>query len=262
MRKFVMVSPNFWVGQTGRDLRNAGQNAQLVALYLLSNPHANYMGLYRLPTIYIANDLGLSLDDVHSTLTAIEQTDFARYDSASEYVWIVEGARHQLGADLKPNDNKVKYVNKEFATITKNCRFLRDYFYKYAASLHLEPRKDMGIVAQVTAALPPAPEVTALMQLPVVTELVPTPTVVDDASVAVMVPAEIADYLANFLQTRERIGSLPAGKLAVVKYVMDFAAKHGAFLVRPLLDAAASARDYDIVDSILYEQEVLTRHDI
>jgi hypothetical protein len=262
MRKFVMVSPNFWVGQTGRDLRNAGQNAQLVALYLLSNPHANYTGLYRLPTVYIANDLGLSLDDVHTTLKAIEQTDFARYDHASEYVWIVEGARHQLGADLKPNDNKVKYVNKEFAAITKSCRFLRDYFNKYAASLHLQPRKDLGIVAQVTAALPPAPEVPALVQIPTFAEPVPTPTVIDYESAVDMVPTEIADCLSNFLQTRERSGGLPAGKLAVAKYVMDFAAKHGSCLVRPLLDAAASARDYDIVDAILYEQEVLTRYDI
>ena len=97
MRNFVMVSPAFWIGQTGRELRDTGNNAQLLALYLLSNPLANYTGLYRLPIIYIANDLGLSPDQVRATLAVVEQTGFARYDEASEHVWIVEGARHQLG---------------------------------------------------------------------------------------------------------------------------------------------------------------------
>lgn len=262
MRKFVMVSPSFWIGQTGRDLRRAGTDAQLLALYLLSNPLANYTGLYRLPIIYIANDLGLKLDQVGSTLAAIEQTGFARYDVDSEYVWIVEGARHQLGEDLKANDNKVKFVNKEFAAISKSCPFLRDYFDKYATSLHLKPRKDMPEIA-APAALVPAPEpVQTPKPEPIAVKALQPEAAPVAAEAELWKPRDIADSLARFLAERERHGLAQAGENAVATFVLNFESQHGAYLAERLMDAAAAVGDYDIIDHALYAEEVVARYGI
>ncbi|MGT2456535.1 hypothetical protein ACU4GI_26390 [Cupriavidus basilensis] len=283
MRKFVMVSPNFWIGQTGRELRRAGTDDQLLALYLLSNPLANYTDLYRLPIIYIANDLGLTLDQVRSTLAVIEQTGFARYDESSEYVWIVEGARHQLGEDLKANDNKVKFVNKEFAAISKSCPFLRDYIDKYATSLYLKPRKDMPELVVPAVATPllapaPEPEPVVLTVLPpeatpvVATTLEQVPAVdveIDAEGVAPVAaetglwkPNDIVDRLARFLSERERRGFAPAGAKAVAKVVLTFESQYDANLAQRLLDVAAAVGDYDIIDHALYAEEVVARYDI
>lgn len=271
-----MVSPNFWVGQTGRDLRRAGPLAQLVALYLLSNPLANYTGLYRLPIIYIANDLGLTLDQVRAALAAIEQTGFARYDEDSEYVWIVEGARHQLGEHLKASDHKVKFVNKEFAAISKCCPFLRDYFNKYASSLHLKPRSDMPEVASVHARSA-KPEIAAAKALqpeavPVVAtaaEQVPAEEVEDEAALAktdttqgLWRPTDVAEQLASFLAERERRGFSAAGSKAVAKFVQAFSAQHDDHIATELLKATAAAGDYDIIDHALYAAEVVAKYDI
>ena len=259
-----MVSPNFWVGQTGRDLRRAGPLAQLVALYLLSNPLANYTGLYRLPIIYIANDLGLTLDQVRAALAAIEQTGFARYDEDSEYVWIVEGARHQLGEHLKASDHKVKFVNKEFAAI------------KYASSLHLKPRSDMPEVASVHARSA-KPEIAAAKALqpeavPVVAtaaEQVPAEEVEDEAALAktdttqgLWRPTDVAEQLASFLAERERRGFSAAGSKAVAKFVQAFSAQHDDHIATELLKATAAAGDYDIIDHALYAAEVVAKYDI
>src|SRR5438309_4603703 len=49
----------FWTGTTGKELRSAGQEVQLMAVYLFTNPHANMIGLYYLPIGYISLDTGL-----------------------------------------------------------------------------------------------------------------------------------------------------------------------------------------------------------
>ncbi|MCJ2205071.1 hypothetical protein K9T61_05110 [Escherichia coli] len=44
MRDYAKVSPRFWLGETGRELRKAGAEAQVVAFYLMTSPHANMLG--------------------------------------------------------------------------------------------------------------------------------------------------------------------------------------------------------------------------
>ena len=39
-RDYAIVSPQFWTGTTGREIRTRGRDVQLVALYLMTSPHA------------------------------------------------------------------------------------------------------------------------------------------------------------------------------------------------------------------------------
>ncbi|SAK30913.1 hypothetical protein [Burkholderia multivorans] len=259
MRNFVMVSPNFWVGQTGRDLARAGNAAQLTALYLLSNPQANYTGLYRLPLIYIANDLNMSQDAVRAALVAIEKTGFAKYDEASEYVWIVESARHQLG-ELKANDNKVKYVNKEFAAISKNCPFIQEYFDKYGASMHLKPRKDMSQAAQkasepvlvaAVAEVVEAVERVSAAEQPAPAALASAPTAREAARV------KFYDELSKFVSERVTNGFETYAGNATVKQLINFAESEGHEDAIKVMKLALEAHDYDVVDIDMYAREII-----
>ncbi|MCA8374004.1 hypothetical protein LGM80_11565 [Burkholderia multivorans] len=259
MRNFVMVSPNFWIGQTGRDLARAGNAAQLTALYLLSNPHANYTGLYRLPLIYIANDLNMSQDAVRAALVAIEKTGFAKYDEKSEYVWIVESARHQLG-ELKANDNKVKYVNKEFAAIGKSCPFVVEYFEKYGASMHLKPRKDMPQAAVQKDAEPAAvveqaaavvEAVEAVQHVAAVEPPAPAPTAREVARV------KFYDELSKFVSERVTNGFETYAGNATVKQLINFAESEGHEDAIKVMKLALEAHDYDVVDIDMYAREII-----
>ena len=55
MRDYATVAPQFWLGKTGRELRRQGAEAQVVSFYLMTSPHANMLGLYYLPILYIAH---------------------------------------------------------------------------------------------------------------------------------------------------------------------------------------------------------------
>ncbi|SAK86023.1 hypothetical protein [Caballeronia ptereochthonis] len=263
MRNFVMVSPNFWVGQTGRDLARAGTAAQLTALYLLSNPQANYTGLYRLPLIYIANDLNMSQDAVRAALVAIEKTGFAKYHERSEYVWIVESARHQLG-ELKANDNKVKYVNKEFAAIGKNCPFIAEYFAKYGASMHLKPHKDMPQAAQTAAKSGAVAQAAAV-------EFASTEVIEQGAAVEQLVPAALVvvattreaarvkfyDSLSTFVHKRDVNGFETYSGNETVRRLVTFAEDVGHEEAINVIQLALEAHDYDVIDFDMYAREVI-----
>ena len=159
-REFVKISPTFWTGPTGRQLRKAGAEVQLVALYLMSSPHTNYSGLFQLPLNYIANDTGLSMEAVRKALSAIESVGFARYDETSECVWIVEGAKWQLG-ELKPADKRVAGLQKEFDAVPADCPYKVEFLAKHGKALCLSSK-------------------AAKAQAPKQAELVPTPAPVPE----------------------------------------------------------------------------------
>ena len=58
MRDYAIVSPRFWIGTTGRELRRLGPEVQVVALYLLTAPHSNMIGLYYLPIPTLCHETG------------------------------------------------------------------------------------------------------------------------------------------------------------------------------------------------------------
>lgn len=93
MRDYAKVAPQFWIGATGKALRKAGAEAQVVALYLLTSPHANMLGLYYLPTVYLIHETGLGEEGASKGLQRAIEAGFCSYDEASEVVWVHEMAR-------------------------------------------------------------------------------------------------------------------------------------------------------------------------
>lgn len=58
MRNFAKVKPQFWIGETGRNIRSRGQDHITVALYLMSCPSPTMIGLYYLPVTTLALETG------------------------------------------------------------------------------------------------------------------------------------------------------------------------------------------------------------
>lgn len=97
MRDYAKVSPRFWLGETGRELRKAGAEAQVVAFYLMTSPHANMLGLYYLPVLYLAHETGLGLEGASKGLKRAVEAGFCSYDHDAEMVWVHEMAAWQVG---------------------------------------------------------------------------------------------------------------------------------------------------------------------
>lgn len=135
MRDYAKFSPQFWIGSTGKQLRG-NADAQVVALYLVSSPHANMLGLYYLPLAYLTHETGLPPEGASKGLQRCIDVGFCEYDEQAEMVWVVEAARFQIADQLSPNDKQTKGVANELSKLPKT-RLAAGFAEKYRAAFHL-----------------------------------------------------------------------------------------------------------------------------
>lgn len=136
MRDYAKVDPRFWTGDTGKRIRAAGPQSQVVAFYLLTCPSSNMIGLYYLPLPTLCHEVGCTPERAREALEALSQGDFAYYDEGSEYVWVPRMAAFQIEAGLKPGDNRIVGIRKLVGQL-KHGPFVDQFLERYAAAFHL-----------------------------------------------------------------------------------------------------------------------------
>jgi hypothetical protein len=136
MRSYARVAPQFWTGATGRALRAAGRDAQVVALYLISCPAGLMTGVFYLPLPSLCHEVGISTKKARAALKRIKRARFALYDEASETVWVPEMARFQVGATLDATDKRIKGFVRELEGV-RGSPFVQEFYEKYRIAFHL-----------------------------------------------------------------------------------------------------------------------------
>lgn len=140
MREFAQVMPTFWTGETGRAIKGKPE-LQVLAFYLFTNPHSNALGLYYLPIPFIVHETGLPEKKIIDGFKKL--ADFAKYDAASEFVWVIGMAGRQLG-EMDPTDNRMKGIRKLWAALPANP-FTGDFWAKYGEKYGFERRASKGL---------------------------------------------------------------------------------------------------------------------
>lgn len=137
MRDYGKITPGIWTGKTGRQLRK-NPDAQITALYLMTSPHANMIGLYYCPVAYIMADTGLSEEGASKGLQRLCELGFCKYDWESEWVWVKEMARFQIEEQLKPGDKRISGIHNELSRLPNAIDALKQAFIeKYQETFHL-----------------------------------------------------------------------------------------------------------------------------
>ena len=91
MAKFASVSPDFW---TDVMVREWSDTHRLLALYLLTCPHRNLQGIYRLSMRYASDDLGWSEARTKRNLERLIEDGFAEYDWQASVVLLPNALRY------------------------------------------------------------------------------------------------------------------------------------------------------------------------
>ena len=142
MRDYSKISPAFWTGKTGRAIRALGPEAQVVAMYLLTSPHANMIGMYWLPVAYISADTGCPIEGASKALRSLIEAGFCRYCEETETVWVLEMAAYQIAESLKPGDKRVESIRKMLEE--SQAPFAVEFFDKYGTAFCLKNTKGLG----------------------------------------------------------------------------------------------------------------------
>lgn len=146
MRDYGVVSPKFWIGGTGKAMRG-NQEAQIVALYLMTSPHANMIGVFYCPLDTIAKETGLSSEGASKGLQSLIEAEFALFDDETEEVFALRMAAYQVGERLEAKDNRCKGVARELERVMSD-RLRAAFRALYSVAFHLPAD---------TPKLPPAP---------------------------------------------------------------------------------------------------------
>ena len=85
MREYGQVQSSFW-GHP--DIVPLSDHAKLLALYLLTGPHSNGLGCYRLPDGYAQTDLGWSPETLSKAFRDLTESGFCKRCKATSYVLI------------------------------------------------------------------------------------------------------------------------------------------------------------------------------
>lgn len=146
MREYGQVSPKFWTGETGKSLRG-NPELQVLAIYLMTSPHSDMIGIYHLPIMYLCHETGLGLEGASKGLESLSEMGFCLYDEKSEYVWVKEFAKYQVGASLSEGDNRVKSIQKR-VDLLSDGQIKDGFIARYAEVFHLNhsesPRGSKG----------------------------------------------------------------------------------------------------------------------
>lgn len=83
MRDYGKIQTAFW---TSDDIRGLSDHGRLLALYLLSGPHTNQIGCFRLPDGYACEDLGWDSETVSKGFHELSENGFATRDETNKWV--------------------------------------------------------------------------------------------------------------------------------------------------------------------------------
>lgn len=144
MRDYAKIEPKAWQGDTFKKLRRRGiegaSEGLLMALYLMSSPSSNMLGLYCQPLLYAAHETGMTPEGASKGLQACIDAGFCAYDFDTETVWVFEMAAYQIADSLSSGDKRCKGIQKDYERLPENP-FLGEFFDKYAAAFHLTSRR-------------------------------------------------------------------------------------------------------------------------
>jgi hypothetical protein len=128
VRDYGVIVPRFWIAGTGKSLRG-DKDAQILATYLPTSPHAIATGVYHCPVLYMAHETGLTLEEASKALRRLIDEGFCDYDEPSETVFVIKMAEHQIGETVNQKDKRYIWLKKELEKMPKafKTRFLAIY---------------------------------------------------------------------------------------------------------------------------------------
>jgi hypothetical protein len=85
MRNYGSIYTRFWIHS---EIQSLTDSAKLLAAYLLTGPHTNMLGCFRLPLGYIGEDLHWAPEVVTASLEALLAVHFVHYDDIYHWVFL------------------------------------------------------------------------------------------------------------------------------------------------------------------------------
>lgn len=116
MRDYGVIHRGFWANES---MKGAGDDARMLATYLLTSPHTTTLGAFRLPDAYACDDLGWDSKRLRNGFETLSNIGFIRYCETTKWVWIVKFLEWNKPA----NPNIWKAISKMASNVPDSVSF-------------------------------------------------------------------------------------------------------------------------------------------
>ena len=124
MRDYGVVRVRFWSWAKRKKL---SLEARDLALYLLTSPHGNSLGCFRLPMAYLCDDLDANAKAVSKSLDELKAVGFLEREEEDGWTWIRDFLEH----NPIPNSNVGKAIGKLLEQIPQSVAFYERLVDRY-----------------------------------------------------------------------------------------------------------------------------------
>jgi len=131
------VDERFWSGETGRELKLLGKDAQLLALFLVTNPMANPLGLYNFTIEHVVRYLPMTVDEARLAMDALIGVDFVSYNDDTGMVFVHNMVSYQNGFNLKVTDTRLVSIHNKLRELPANEPLVQKFKSMYSDYLHI-----------------------------------------------------------------------------------------------------------------------------
>lgn len=119
MRDYGVVRTSFW---TSPSIMSLDDNSKVIALYLLTGPHTNLLGCFRIPLSYIAEDIDKTVSEIKKGFNVLKKEGFATYDDKTKWIYLPK----YLDYNKPENVNQGKAILKILDSIPSSSVFFND----------------------------------------------------------------------------------------------------------------------------------------
>jgi hypothetical protein len=170
---YGIIWPSFWDSRTCsalvHDVRRGQPENLLLACFLMTSKHANVLGAFSMPLLYIQHDLGLTTAQADTALARLEALDWLVWDGELEFVWIKEMARIRLNLNKEEapsqKDNRVIAAQRVYEALPSQ-RLVDEIQKRYGKDLRLKPRQLQPRLSESPLEAPSKVETTARGTVP------------------------------------------------------------------------------------------------
>mgnify|MGYP001561443187 FL=1 len=123
---YQKIEETFW---TDPKVSNLPPNEKLLFIYLITNSHVHYSGLYQISRATILDETNLTPDALNKSLTSLIDNRLIRYDNDKKIVWVINMAKHQVQQGNKKN--LIIGFAKQFNKLHKSM-LIKEFLIYYA----------------------------------------------------------------------------------------------------------------------------------
>lgn len=135
---YKIIYDSFW---TDPKIKKLETKTKLLFLYLITNPHSHYSGIFYLPEVYIEEETGLSKKEIRYGIDTLSEGYLIRIDRIFQVIWVVNMLKYQAkGA------KQLKGIASHLTNL-HNCPLIQD-FLEYYKDLNIPFRYRIDTVSE------------------------------------------------------------------------------------------------------------------